>query len=159
MDAIESNLIIDIQKKVEEMLPGMHAGALKKFIDQALRDAKELVEAREYLRLQREECQRLGAELDKLRRLNMSEHQIQLDKASLELEKRNFEIDKKLQVQDRDNANQKVDLVKELFNTVFRNVEVRKTVFENKNHIMPGTNGYPTNHPVQDNSNSTEVKG
>ena len=81
-------------------------------------------------------------ELSALRGLKMEEDSIKRERADLDADKKIFEIEKKLIEEQRKGATEKVDLLRGVMDTIFRNTEVKRSIYDTRPVVLKDTCGY-----------------
>jgi len=155
----------EIKEMVKKQLPGLHAETLSEFFKEAEQTKKDFEDNKNSLKVHTVALAQVRDDLGK------AQDEIRKLKESLgEIEKRETEVlareNKQTIVEVRAScANEMVALVKEMFNTVFRNTTIRKTVTANRavpiegmapGNGMSGYSGMAVSHPETEEHTETE---
>jgi aconitase A len=138
----QEELLKEIKVSIEKSLPAIQADVFKKYIEESEKSKIELEKLKsDYLAL-KIMFDKQKEEVSSLRSLNIVEDKIKADRISLDLDKLKFDIEKKLTEAHKISSDEKVVLLQGVMNSVFRNIDVRKSVFDSTPVVLKDSCGY-----------------
>ena len=138
----QEELLKQVRESIEKSLPAIQVDVFKKYVEESEATKKTYEELKtdyEALRVKNLEATR---ELSALRGLKMEEDSIKRERANLDVDKKIFEIEKKLIEEQRKSATEKVDLLRGVMDTIFRNTEVKRSIYDTRPVVLKDTCGY-----------------
>ena len=150
----------EIREAIEKNLPTQVAGEMKKALEK-LEDLEEayvvvtkandaLLDENKQLKAQLSNWEKMSNDI-KIRKCNV----VVREKVVTD---REIKLDLTISEKYRECAEQKVAMLENMMNTVFKNTVVRKSVLENGSSTSPGNGGLdenaPNSHPTQDQGDS-----
>ena len=122
----QDSLMDDVRKKIEESLPAIQVDVFREFVDKANEEKEELGMLKSSYECVSKELESCRKELKDLNTLNLSKHAVERDRTQLTHDRDVFEITKSLKDAKITSETEKRELVSDMFNQVFRNVEMRR---------------------------------
>lgn len=128
MEEAQAKLLDDVRAKIEESLPAIQVDVFRKYVNESEKAKVEVVSLNASYDALNRNHQEAMKELNDLRDLNLRAEDIKGDRATLALDKQKFEIDKQLTEAKLTAEKEKRELVRGMFNDVFRNTTVRRNI-------------------------------
>ena len=155
----QENLLKEVRESIEKALPAIQVDVFRKYVDEAEKAKKDLDSAVKTVDSLNKELKDAKERLTKLEYLNHNAEELKKGLEELRLAKLTFDIEKQLKEASVKFSEEKVTLVKGLFNDVFRNIEVRQFLTGSVPVIHRDANGNQWSGKEQvDNLEKTVVK-
>jgi hypothetical protein len=139
--ATQEDLLTEVRASIEKALPAIQVDVFRKYMDEAEKTKKELADLKVDRLNIKTAYDKASEECARLRALELDAILIKDGKAKLELDRKVFEIERKLDSAALAGEKEKTALVRELFTAVFRNIEVRSTIFGQVPCLNKDSNG------------------